>query len=116
MNSTSADDVIIQALWPGPDETSALGVPFVMYASRSATRVARSGGAAGAADCACASPAASVMNRATAPMLAITTKRDLTFTICAVSFRVLLRFASKGTGFPLSNADADIRPGWLTCK
>ena len=29
MKRTSADDVIIQALWPGPGETSALGVPLV---------------------------------------------------------------------------------------
>src|SRR5262249_33489232 len=34
-------------LWPGPDDASALGAPFVTYASRSATRVARSGGALG---------------------------------------------------------------------
>src|SRR6185369_66701 len=46
MKSTSADDVIIQALCPGPGDDSALGAPLVMYASRSATRVARSGGAA----------------------------------------------------------------------
>src|SRR5271165_1349951 len=46
MKSTRADDVIIHALWPGPGETRALGVPLVTYASRSATRVARSGGGA----------------------------------------------------------------------
>src|SRR5262245_49000974 len=64
MKSTSAAEVIIQALCPGPDDDSALGVPLVMYASRSATRVARSGvagaaaaGAAGA--CAEANPAVS---------------------------------------------------------
>src|SRR5262245_16626476 len=50
MNSTSAADVIIQALCPGPDVVvSALGAPFVTYASRSATRVARSGPAAAGA-------------------------------------------------------------------
>src|SRR4051812_24347081 len=49
MKSTSAVDVIIHALCPGPDEESAFGAPFVTYASRSATRVARSGAAADAA-------------------------------------------------------------------
>ncbi len=47
MNSTSAVEVIIQALCPGPAEASALGAPFDTYASRSATRVARSAPAAG---------------------------------------------------------------------
>src|SRR5580700_9497944 len=42
MKRTSADEVIIHALWPGPDDTRAFGVPFETYASRSATRVARS--------------------------------------------------------------------------
>src|SRR4051794_15091402 len=59
MNSTSAVEVIIQALWPGPDVLSALGAPLVTYASRSATRCARSGAAAaGAGVCACAPEAA----------------------------------------------------------
>src|SRR5437016_4912302 len=51
MNSTSAEAVIIQPLWPGPDVVVRnLGVPLVTYASRSATRAARSGAAgAGAA-------------------------------------------------------------------
>src|SRR5580658_11000108 len=43
MKRTSAEDAIIQALCPGPGEESAFGVPFVTYASRSATRAARSG-------------------------------------------------------------------------
>src|SRR6185437_2488696 len=42
MKSTSADDVIIQALWPGPGDDSVFGVPLVTYASRSATRAASS--------------------------------------------------------------------------
>ncbi len=29
MNNTSAVDVIIQALCPGPDEINAVGVPFL---------------------------------------------------------------------------------------
>src|SRR5580698_10049531 len=44
MKSTSADETIIQALCPGPGETSVFGVPFVMYASRSAMRAASSAG------------------------------------------------------------------------
>src|SRR6185312_15064436 len=83
MNSTSADEVIIQALWPGPGEFSALGVPLVMYASRSATRVARSGVAAGAADCAWATLGASAMKRARAPRVAKTSDRALTVSIAA---------------------------------
>src|ERR1700730_15403164 len=42
MNKTSADEVIIHALWPGPDDDKTFGAPLVTYASRSATRVARS--------------------------------------------------------------------------
>src|SRR3954464_8338076 len=50
MKSTSAAEVIIQALCPGPGVVvMALGAPLVMYASRSATRVARSGGVGAAA-------------------------------------------------------------------
>src|SRR6266545_2855477 len=50
MNSTRAEQVIIQPLCPGPALTSALGAPFVTYASRSATRVAKSGGAGSSAN------------------------------------------------------------------
>src|SRR5690242_9362846 len=62
MKRTSAVDVIIHALCPGPGEASTLGAPLVTYASRSATRVARSGAAdpAGAA-CAKASEGSSAM-------------------------------------------------------
>ena len=42
MNNTSAVDVIIHALWPGPGVMSALGAPLVTYASRSATRAVSS--------------------------------------------------------------------------
>src|ERR1043166_867519 len=56
MNSTSAADVIIQALWPGPAVPSSFEltlasaaseprVPLLTYASRSATRCCRSGSA-----------------------------------------------------------------------
>src|SRR5450631_189791 len=55
MKSTSAADVIIQPLWPGPgDAVRVLGAVLLMYASRSATRAPSSafvgvGAAAGAA-------------------------------------------------------------------
>src|SRR6185436_1697531 len=62
MNRTSADDVIIQLLCPGPEVVvSALGAPLVTYASRSATRVARSVGAGGAV-CACAIAVTATVN------------------------------------------------------
>jgi len=40
MNRTSADDIIIQALWPGPGTPGSVLVPSVLliYASRLATR------------------------------------------------------------------------------
>src|SRR6188768_156323 len=48
MNNTRAADVIIHALWPGPGVVvMTLGAPLVTYASRSATRCARSGAAGG---------------------------------------------------------------------
>src|SRR5262245_53325836 len=82
MNSTSAADVIIQPLWPGPDPAifddtvasaaSAPRAPLLTYASRSATRCSRLGSAL-SPPCAAAllAPAAtSVAARITAPMSA----------------------------------------------
>src|SRR6516225_8555166 len=45
MKSTSAEEVIIQALWPGPGTPDSVLVPSVllMYASRLATRSSRLG-------------------------------------------------------------------------
>src|SRR5580698_4444987 len=69
MKRTSADDVIIHALCPGPADTRVLGAPLVTYASRSATRAARSAvvGAGAVSGCAHALTArASVVAKATA--------------------------------------------------
>src|ERR1041385_6149700 len=72
MKRTNADDAIIQALCPGPDDESAFGAPLVTYASRSATRVARSGapadaaGAAGAISSAIAMPGSTTSEASTA--------------------------------------------------
>src|SRR3954469_3716058 len=84
MNSTSAEDVIIQALWPGPAlVVMALGAPLLMYASRSATRVARSGpagaAAAGAAGCcarAAPPPSDAIATSASANRIETDTDRD----------------------------------------
>src|SRR5688572_19069255 len=53
MNSTRAAQSIRNALWPGPgtatlEVASSLRAPLFTYASRSLTRVSRSGAAAGA--------------------------------------------------------------------
>src|SRR5438309_2262039 len=87
MNSTSAVEVIIQALCPGPGDDSALGVPLVTYASRSATRVARSGPEAtpgpatatagtAAAGGAAAGGASSALARPAAPSTTIDTSKS----------------------------------------
>src|SRR5262252_6353717 len=119
MKSTSADDAIIQALWPGPDVVvSAFGCELVTYASRSATRVARSAGggvaaggaaaagagaagAAGAAVWAKPEPSATVMT-ASAPAIPMITFRLL------ACFMGLDPFVASGVPATQSNANAGI--------
>src|SRR5436853_140598 len=87
MKRTSAEDAIIHALCPGPGEDRAFGALLVTYASKSATRVARSGAAeaaVGASAPVCARAGAPVQTTATQTM-------RLTSARPAVPARVLRR-------------------------
>src|SRR6266540_935924 len=83
MNNTSADEVIIQALWPGPELVVMIfGWLLVMYASTSARRPASSalvgGGAAGAAAGAAGAAAGAAGSSADATPARTTPARNVT--------------------------------------